>query len=234
MSKRIHSLPKIDNVPTSMFLAIDRQESGGSGTYRSTVKNVIGSVIGTNASKFNGGSSIRFDPGDTDELCLSHTLSVPAANTIEGGQVNMYYNDKSYVGLDAFVDTTGGYKNSTGDSLGKNKKYFRVLLPDSNSGEYAALVISAADGVIYKPRSTTDTTVLIPLGSGGTNFDSSDLQQQIDDLKNQLNNATGNTGGRAHVGELPPNTFSQGSMWWDTGTATMYVYDGISWVIANK
>lgn len=230
MAKRIIDLTNTNSPKSSMFMAVDQQESGGAGTYRSAIHAVIGSVIGKDAAASKGGKSLKMvKTGSTYDICLQHTLHVPAANSTEGGQVKMFFNDGRSASVDAFVDTGSAYKTVSGGKIGKNRKWFRVLIPDASGNEYAALLIDGASGEIYKPLSTSNVTTLIPVGGADTT-----MSNRLDDIEQQLA-ALGapSVVGAAHVGATPPSKITTGSLWFDTDTAKMYVYDGLTWVVTS-
>ena len=388
MAKRITELSQIKKPASDMFLPLDRVEAGGTGTYSSTVRNVIGSVIGQGAEPPSGGGSFQLT---STELLLSHSINIPPANTIEGGQCSMWFTDNEHVSVDAYNDVNGMYKREDGVSLGKNKKYLRTLARAATGDYYAAFLVSSSDGMLYKPLSLSEPTVLVPIntgndsentsglpvgvvtpyagekiptgwlvcdgrevsrtqyadlfacvgdkhgaGDGSTTFNLPDMRGRvvaglsnnndvlsgamnlgqplgtqthkltIDEMPShthsytahhslgasgtggdaQLRSKSASTGtsggskahnnvqptiilnyiintipgggatggnieqliqnavsqqiqnmnitGGAHVSATPPSSVSKGMMWWDTNTATMYVYDGLTWVQANK
>ena len=230
MAKRIIELTNTNSPKSTMFMAVDQQESGGAGTYRSAIHTIVGSVIGKDAAASSGGKSLKMvKTGSTYDICLQHTLHVPAANSTEGGQVKMFYTDGRSASVDAFVDTGGAYKSLAGGKIGANRKWFRVLIPNASGNEYAALLIDGASGEIYKPVSTTNTNTLIPVG--GTD---SSVSNKLDEIEQRLA-ALGSPSvtGAAHESATPPAKFTSGSLWFDTDTAKMYVYDGLTWVVVT-
>lgn len=163
MAKRITELSQIKKPASDMFLPLDRVEAGGTGTYSSTVRNVIGSVIGQGAEPPSGGGSFQLT---STELLLSHSINIPPANTIEGGQCSMWFTDNEHVSVDAYNDVNGMYKREDGVSLGKNKKYLRTLARAATGDYYAAFLVSSSDGMLYKPLSLSEPTVLVPINTG--------------------------------------------------------------------
>ena len=212
-----------------MFLAVDQKQNDGAGTYRSAVHSVVGSVIGQGTSGSKGGNNLQITGGgNTYDICFKHTINIPAANATEGGQVKMFFNDGQSASVDTFVDTTATYKTAEGNKIGKNHKWFRVLVPDSAGNEYAALLIHCNTGELYKPLSRSSSTTMIPIGGSDSGLGSaiSDLEQRV----TALGGAKAPVGG-AHVSDTPPSTLTTGGLWWDTNTAKLYVYDGTSWVV---
>lgn len=165
MAKRIVELPKIQGVPpATMATAIDRYEQGGTGTYQTTLRDVVGSVIGRGTAACAGGESLTIS---STELLMRHTINVPAANSVEGGQINLWYDDCKRTALDAYKDVGGHYRDCAGNKLGTNERYTRVLVQDDSGHEYPGLVISASTGNVYKPASPAQPNILCELGTGG-------------------------------------------------------------------
>jgi hypothetical protein len=75
---------------------------------------------------------------------------------------------------------------------------------------------------------TTDTGFKI---TNTGEFDSSELEQDIKNLQDQIDALT--NGANVYTQEQPPPNANQGDLWWDTNTAAMYVkYNGV-WVQSN-
>ena len=232
MATRIHELD-ITSAPTaSMYLAVDQQQA----TYASQVKHVIGTVIGTGAPGREGGGSLT--QRDNGEIVLSNTLNVPAGSTKEGGQVNLFFSDDTYAYVDTYTDTDGGYKHN-GVSLGKNEKYMRLVCETNSTsngygGWVSGLMLRVSTGQLYVPVSPTNPTELMPINASSgqaSSYDDSALRTEIQNLKTTITNNTGSTR-LVEVSETPP-TATTGALWWDTNNATMYVYEGTAWVVAN-
>ena len=232
MATRIHELD-ITSAPTaSMYLAVDQQQA----TYASQVKHVIGTVIGTGAPATAGGNSLTQQ--DNGEIVLNNSLNVPAGSTQEGGQVNLFFSDGKYVTVDAFNDL-GGYYKHNGVPLGTNEKYMRLIcLTDSTNnglgGWVSGLLLRVSTGQLYVPVSSHNPSELMPINASSgesSSYDDSALWTEIQNLKTTITNNTGSTR-LVEVSETPP-TATTGALWWDTNNATMYVYEGTAWVVAN-
>ena len=167
---------------------------------------------------------------------LKHTINVPAKDETEGGQVNLWFKDGNVAYVDTYTDTSGGYSHN-GVPLGKNEKYMRLVCKTNNNNTHdgwaSGLLVRVSTGKLYMPESTTDPFKLVPISAGGTGYDDTNLQTQIDTLKSELQQVKASSGGGTQVAvqATPPST-TTGAMWWDTNTATMYVYDGAAWVPA--
>jgi len=221
MAKRIIELDNTNNPSPNMFMAVDQNQPDGCGTYRTAIHNVIGTVIGNDALPCHGGDSLVIranSAGATYDMCMHSTVNVPAANSSEGGQVNMWYDDcETAAAIDAFVDMAAAYKDQSGANIGINKKWFRVLLPDVNGSQYAAMLIQADTGGLWQPVDTSQPMTLKPIGGNVIN----NIVEQSD------------TTALAHVSNTPPSVVKKGSLWFDTETAKLYVYDGLNWVQTN-
>lgn len=233
MAKRIHELQITSSPTAEMYLALDQQQ----GSYASQVKRVIGTVIGAGAPGTAGGDSLQ--QRDNGEIVLKHTINVPARDETEGGQVNLWFKDGNVAYVDTYTDTSGGYKQN-GVSLGKNEKYMRLVCRTNSTnngidGWVSSLLVRVSTGKLYMPVSATDPLELAPISAGGSGYDDSNLQSQIDALKIDLQQVQANSGGGTQVAvqATPPSTTTTGAMWWDTNTATMYVYEGAAWVTAS-
>ena len=229
MAKRIIDLDNTNSPKSTMFLAVDQKQNDGAGTYRSSIHSVVGSVIGQGTASNKGGNSLKMTgSGNTYDICLKHTINIPAANSTEGGQVRMYFNDGKSASVDTFVDSAAAYKTVDGNKIGANRRWFRVLVPDSSGNEYGALLIDCNSGELYKPLSKSAPMTLVPIGGSDSGLGEkiSELEQRV----NALRGAKAPVGG-AHVAETPPSTLTTGGLWWDTNTARLYVYDGTSWVV---
>ena len=232
MAKRIHELQITSSPTAEMYLALDQQQ----GSYASQVKRVIGTVIGAGAPGTAGGDSLQ--QRDNGEIVLKSTINIPAMDDKEGGQVNLWFKDGTWAYVDTYTDTSGAYKQN-GVTLGKNEKYMRLVCRTNSTsngidGWVSSLLVRVSNGKLYMPVSATDPLELVPISAGGAGYDDSNLQDQIDTLKSELQQVKASSGAsQVAVQATPPSTTTTGAMWWDTNTATMYVYEGAAWVTTN-
>ena len=259
MAKRIVELDNISNKTTSgvefkthgdnkssaFFVAVDRIPGDDGQTGKVTIKSLIGSVIGGNIQgvpRQSGGDSLEWvqsseQSGNSNYyLRLSSKVNIPATSSeLEpglGGRISLWMQDFENDHSRAMIDVinTSQYTNTSGIPLHRNEDWFRVILTASNAGPYyTGLAIHRQTGNIYKSESPNNPNQLVPIG-GDAAFDATALHNKDNDLQTQIN-ALKPAG--CHVGETPLDGASDGSLWWDTNTAKLYIWVETSWVEAS-
>lgn len=92
----------------------------------------------------------------------------------------------------------------------------------------AGLTIEAGSGI-----TVTQTATGVKI-SGNAEFDDGDIQTKLADLQAQINALkNADTGASVKAQPAPPTSSSNGDLWWDTNTASMYIRYNSAWVQTN-
>ena len=92
----------------------------------------------------------------------------------------------------------------------------------------AGLTIEAGSGI-----TVTQTATGVKI-SGTAEFDDSDIQTKLTDLQAQINALkNADTGASVKAQPTPPTSSSNGDLWWDSNTASMYIKYNSAWVQTN-
>lgn len=245
MSKRIIDLGDITGgVASSMHLAVDTQANTGA----ATIAQCFGSMINQQTPAKDGGSC--FNINLDGELVLDPSINIPVTNSTLGGAVNLWLSNgaqepEHVVTLDTFIDSGNIH------GRGFNNQYFRVHSKTSSGQDIVLFGIDRTTGNVFKgtgpgskamvPLIDPNLEVNIDWGpyeecSSGTRTGAECVYDEIEALKKRtlaLENAITNISQLVHVAQTPINNPVKGKLWWDTDTATLYVFDGAAWVQAN-
>lgn len=219
MSKRIKELGAIaGGIKSSMQLAVETTGDTGVGTIAECFK----TMVNQGALAKHGGAS--FNISADDELVLDHSINIPAQNNTTGGSVNLWLSEDYAITLDTFKDVNNLH------AQGANNHYFRIHGKNQSGSDIVLFGVDTNTGDVYK-GSGPGSSEMVPLTSGSSdelNAELASLRKRISDLENSKPAAS-----LVHVDQTPLPAPVKGNLWWDTNTATLYVYEGAAWVQAN-
>lgn len=127
-------------------------------------------------------------------------------------------------GAHTYIDSFYDSHNIHGD--GANAQWTRFSSKTDDGTATYHLAFQAGKKDLWRSK-VVGSPVLEKLDFGTT--DITGLENRVTTLENKQH--VGVAG--VHVAEKPPITTTNGALWWDTNTASMYVFDSDAWVVTN-